>query len=98
MIKRILIKPIISEKSEHLSESLGQYSFVVDKKSNKVEIRKAVEEMYNVAVTSVNTMIMPGKEKSRSSRGGVQKGRVSSYKKAIVKLVEGEEINFFGEV
>lgn len=97
-MKQILIKPIISEKAEILSGSEGQYSFVVNKKANKVEIRKAVEEMYSVSVSSVNTLIMPGKSKTRNTKSGVLKGRSSSYKKAIVKLANGEEIDFFGEV
>jgi len=98
MANQILIKPIISEKSEGLSEKLSQYSFVVNRKSNKVEIRKAVEQEYNVNVSAVNTMIMPSKSKSRNTRRGQQKGRVSPFKKAIVTLAEGEEIDFFGEV
>jgi len=98
MAKHILIKPIISEKAESLSDQLQQYSFVVDKTSNKIEIRKAVEKMYNVAVSSVNTMIMPGKSKQRSTRTGTQKGSVSPYKKAIVTLAAGEELDFFGDI
>lgn len=98
MTKRILIKPIISEKSENLSGDFSQYSFVVHKEANKVEIRKAIEEMYSVNVTSVNTLVMPGKSKTRNTRSGVQKGKISSYKKAIIKLASGEEIDFFGEV
>ena len=94
----ILIKPIISEKSETLTEKLNQYTFVVAKSANKVEIKKAVEKMYGVAVDSVNTLRTPGKAKSRNTKSGVVKGKVSSYKKAIIKLSEGEEINFFGDV
>lgn len=95
--KNILIKPLINEKSEVLSEELGKYTFIVDKKANKVEIRKAVEAMYGVDVQAVNTMIMPAKERSRFTRTGVMKGRTSVYKKAIITLEEGEEINFYGE-
>lgn len=98
MAKTILVKPIITEKAEELSESLNQYSFVVHRKANKIEIKKAVEEMYNVAVNSVNTMIMPAKAKNRNTRSGILKGRVSAYKKAVVTLSEGEEIDFFGDV
>ncbi|MBX2816296.1 MAG: 50S ribosomal protein L23 [Saprospiraceae bacterium] len=98
MAKRILIKPIISEKAEQLSENHGQYSFVVDKKANKIEIRKAVEAMYNVSVDSVNTAIMPAKAKKRFTRAGTQNGRIQAYKKAIVKLAAGEEIDFFGDI
>lgn len=98
MAKPILIKPLITEKAETLSEGLNKYSFVVAKGSNKVEIRKAVQEMYGVNVTSVNTAIMPGKAKNRTTKSGVLKGRVSAYKKAVVTLVEGEEIDFFGDI
>jgi large subunit ribosomal protein L23 len=98
MAKTILIKPIITEKAEKLSESNNQYSFIVDRKVNKIEIKLAVEDMYNVNVASVNTMVMPAKAKSRNTRSGVTKGYVSSYKKAIVKLADGEEIDFFGDI
>ncbi len=98
MAHHILIKPIISEKAEGLSEKLNQYSFVVDKRANKIQIKKAVTEMYNVSVKAVNTLTMPGKYKTRSSRSGVQKGRQSSFKKAIVTLASGEEIDFFSEI
>lgn len=98
MARHILVKPIISEKAEGLSEKLNQYSFVVDKTANKIEIRKAVETMYNVSVKAVNTLTMPGKYKTRSTRSGVQKGRQASYKKAIITLGAGEEIDFFSEI
>ena len=98
MAREILIKPIISEKAEQLSELRNQYSFVVDRTANKLQIRKAVEEMYGVSVSSVNTMVMPGKNKSRYTRTGVQRGRQSSYKKAVVTLVQGEEIDFFTDI
>ncbi len=89
---------MITEKSETLSESLMQYTFVVNKKANKIEIKTAVEQMYGVTVESVNTLVMPGKSKVRNTRSGLQKGRKSSFKKAIVRLSEGEEIDFFGDV
>ncbi|NRB46464.1 MAG: 50S ribosomal protein L23 [Saprospiraceae bacterium] len=98
MAKTVLVKPIITEKAEGLSDSLNQYSFVVDRKANKIEIRKAVEEMYGVTVDSVNTMIMPAKTKNRTTRSGYVRGRVSAYKKAIITLTEGEEIDFFGDI
>jgi len=97
--KNVLIKPIITEKSERLTESFGnKYSFLVNKSSNKIEIKKAVEKMYSVNVTGVNTIIMPGKSKSRNTRSGVVRGKSSSFKKAIITVAEGEDIDFFGEV
>ncbi len=98
MAKNILIKPLITEKAETLSEGLNKYTFVVLKTANKVEIRKAVETMYGVAVAGVNTMLMPGKTKNRSTKSGMLKGRVSAFKKAIITLAEGEEIDFFGDI
>ena len=97
MAKDILIKPLITEKADRLSENLGQYTFLVNKKANKVEIKKAIEDWFNVEVESVRTAIMPSKSKVRNTKGGIQRGRVSSYKKAMVTLAEGDEIDFFGE-
>ncbi|MCL4171405.1 UNVERIFIED_CONTAM: hypothetical protein GTU68_047058, partial [Idotea baltica] len=84
MAKEILIKPIISEKAEQLKEDLGQYSFVVAKNANKIEIKNAVSEIYKVNVVGVSTLNMPSKSKVRNTRTGVQKGRVSGFKKAVV--------------
>jgi len=96
--KTILIKPIITEKAEQLSENLQQYSFIVHRRANKIEIRKAIEKMYNVEVAAVNTMVMPGKVKRRNTRSGLVLGRVPSYKKAIITLADGEVIDFFGDI
>ncbi len=98
MIKTVLVKPIITEKAEMLSENLNRYSFVVNRKAKKAEVKKAVEEMYDVKVLAVNTMIMPAKLKSRMTKSGLLKGKVSAYKKAIVTIPEGEEIDFYGEI
>ena len=98
MANQVLIKPIISEKEETLSEDLGQYSFVVDKRANKLEIKKAVEKMYNVNVASVNTNIVPRKLSVKNTKSGLQIGTKSAYKKAVVKLAEGEMIDLFGDL
>lgn len=97
MKKNILIKPVVSEKSEGLSDSLQQYTFIVDKAANKIEVRNAVEARYGVTVESVNTMTMPGKTKNRSTKSGLIRGRVAAYKKAIVTLSEGEELDLYNE-
>lgn len=94
-----IIKPIISEKSEILSSNQQKYSFVVDKKANKLDIKKAIEVMFpDVKVDTVNTAIMPAKSKVRNTRAGVQRGAVASYKKAIITLKDGGEIDFFGDL
>jgi large subunit ribosomal protein L23 len=98
MSRAVLVKPIISEKAELLSEKRGQYSFVVDKKANKIEIKKAVETMYNVSVVSVNTSIVPRKMRVRNTKSGVQVGSKSAYKKAVITLVPGETIDLFGDL
>jgi large subunit ribosomal protein L23 len=95
-MKQIIIKPIISEKSDKLASKSNQYTFVVAKSANKIEIGKAVESFYNVTVEGVNTAIMPSKQKSRMTKKAVVKGRVSSYKKAVVTLAEGDSIEVFG--
>jgi large subunit ribosomal protein L23 len=96
MSRNILIKPIISEKSEKLTAKGNQYTFVVDKKANKLEIKKAVEAMFTTNVIAVNTVIVPAKLKSRNTRSGVLRGSISAYKKAYVKLAEGEELDIYG--
>jgi len=81
-----------------LGEKLNRYGFVVDKRANKLQIKDAVEELYNVTVTDVNTMVYGGKTKSRYTKSGVITGRTNSYKKAIVTLAEGENIDFYSNI
>ena len=81
----ILVKPIITEKVSDLNEK-GKYGFVVNKKANKVEIKKAIEKMYGVTVEKVNTMIHPGKKKTRYTKSQIISGRTGLYKKAIIIL------------
>jgi len=94
----ILIKPIITEKMTHLGDSLNRYGFLVEKKANKIQIKKAVETMFGVSVESVNTMVYHGKRKSRFTKTGTVTGRTSSYKKAIITLAEGETIDFYSNI
>lgn len=98
MAKQILVKPLISEKAEMLSEDLNHVTFIVNKRANKIEIKKAVEDIYSVSVTRVNTLVMPAKQRSRFTRAGLQKGRISAYKKAIVTLEGDDTIDFFNEI
>lgn len=94
----VLIKPVLTEKVNKQIEKNRSYTFVVDRKSNKLEIKKAVEQFYGVTVTDVNTIVVPAKAKSRNTKSGVIVGRKPSKKKAIVKVAEGEEINLYGEI
>ena len=91
----IIIKPIVTEKMTQKTESLNDYGFVVNRKANKIEIKKAVENSYGVKVLSVKTMIYRGKEKSRFTKTGVIKGKTSSFKKAIVRLEKDNSIDFY---
>ncbi len=92
----VLIKPVISEKATNNSEVLGQYSFYVDTKANKIEIKKAVEAAYGVTVVSVSTLVSAPKVKTRYTKTGFQTGKTNKLKKAIVSLAEGQEIELFG--
>ena len=94
----ILIKPVVTEKMERLTDKLNQYGFIVDKRANKLQIKKAIEELYGVTVDSVSTMRYAGKVKSRYTRTGVLVGRTNSYKKAIVTLKEGDKIDFYSNI
>ena len=94
----ILIKPILSEKSNALQEQRGVYSFRVDRKANKLEIKKAVETFYGVNVAEVRTLTAPSKSKSRMTKAGVISGRKPGYKKALVKLAEGESIDLYSNI
>ena len=94
----VLVRPLITEKMTKLSAKLGQYGFVVNRKANKVEVKEAVESMYGVAVRSVNTMVVPGKKRSRNTKSKFIVGRTSATKKAIVTLAEGETIDFYSNI
>jgi large subunit ribosomal protein L23 len=92
----ILKRPLLTEKVAAMNEK-GVYGFVVDVKANKIQIKKAVEQMYGVNVDNVRTMIVAGKRKVRFTKSGVAQGRKPKYKKAIVQLAEGEIIDFYSE-
>jgi large subunit ribosomal protein L23 len=94
----VIIKPIVTERMTWLGENLNRYGFIVDKNSNKIQIKKAVEDMYSVSVTSINTMNYAGKGKTRYTKGGIISGRTNSFKKAIVTLAEGDKIDFFSNI
>lgn len=94
----ILLKPIVTEKMTAQGEEHNRYGFVVDKSANKLQIKKAVEELYDVKVADVNTMRYGGKRKVRYTKSGVSTGKTSSYKKAVVTLEEGEVIDFYSNI
>ncbi|MDR3269841.1 MAG: 50S ribosomal protein L23 [Tannerella sp.] len=95
----IIIKPIVTEKQTAITDKTpNRFGFRVSPDANKLEIKKAVETMYNVSVVDVNTMNYSGKRKSRYTKSGVISGKQVSYKKAIVTLKEGEVIDFFSNI
>lgn len=94
----IIIKPIITEKMTALGEKLGRYGFIVDKRANKLQIKKAVKELYGVEVEDVNTMTYAGKYKSRFTKSGLLSGKTNSFKKAIITLAKGESIDFYSNI
>lgn len=91
----VLIKPVLSEKANKFSEKSNRYTFVVDRKANKLEIKKAVETFYGVQVESVNTWVMPSKLKSKYTKAGFVTGRKPAKKKALVTVAEGETIDLY---
>lgn len=94
----ILKKPIITEKMTLQGERLNRYGFIVDKNANKIQIKNAVEEMYDVTVDSVNTIVYGGKAKSRYTKTGLITGKTSSFKKAIITLADGDNIDFYSNI
>jgi large subunit ribosomal protein L23 len=94
----VLVKPILTEKANAQQEKLRRYAFRVNRKSNKLEIKKAVEEFYGVTVLEVNTVVVPGKNKTRYTKAGFIKGVKSAYKKAYVTVGEGETIDLYSNI
>ena len=91
----ILIKPIITEKATNDSELNNRYTFQVNVKSNKVEIKKAVEKAYGVSVDKVRTINVRPDRSTKFTKTGIQHGKTNAVKKAIVQLAEGEVIDLY---
>ena len=89
----IIVRPVVSEKS-YASFDGGVYTFIVAPDANKIEIRKAIEEIFNVRVTNVNTINRKGKRK-RNRRSGEWSAR-PDQRRALVSLAEGDRIEIFG--
>jgi large subunit ribosomal protein L23 len=94
----ILIKPIITEKATNHSEIFNRYTFVVAKKANKLEIKGAVEAAYGVSILSVKTLNYPIQRNTKFTKKGLVTGVKSGYKKAIVQVAEGENIDFYNNL
>lgn len=94
----ILLKPVLTEKMTSDSELLNVYGFIVDRKADKGKIKRAVESLYGVKVSSVRTMNYLGKVKRKQTKTTIQTGRTNAYKKAIVSLVDGDTIDVFSNI
>ena len=97
-VTEVLIKPILTEKANAQQESLRRYAFKVNRRANKLEIKTAIEQFYGVNVLEVNTLVVPGKYKTRSTKSGVISGVKSGYKKALVTVAEGETIDLYASI
>jgi large subunit ribosomal protein L23 len=94
----IVIRPIVTEKMNRQGDSLSKYGFMVSTGANKLQVKLAVEKLYGVNVSSVNTIKYSGKTKTRNTRSGVMRGKGSAFKKAIVTLAKGDKIDFYSNI
>jgi large subunit ribosomal protein L23 len=95
----IIKKPLITEKATEDSEMNNRFTFVVDHRANKLEIKNAVENMYGVTVSAVRTMNYGGGKSSvKYTNRGVVEQRSTRYKKAVVTVAEGETIDLFNNI
>ena len=94
----IIFKPIVTEKMTDRGEKLNRYGFIVDRRANKLEIKNAVEQMYNVTVEDVNTVNYHGKRRSRYTKAGLLRGRSNHFKKAYVTLAGDDKIDFYANI
>ena len=90
-LENVLVKPLLTEKSSKETETYNRYAFVVNIKSNKNQIKSAVEKFFDVKVVSVRTSVLPG----RTKRAGKGHKKTASSKKAYVQLQDGQKIEFF---
>jgi large subunit ribosomal protein L23 len=97
-LSEVLIKPILTEKANAQQEKLRRYAFKVNRKANKLEIKKAIEGFYGVNVIDVNTAVIPGKNKTRFTKAGYIQGQKPAYKKALVTVAEGEAIDLYSAI
>jgi len=89
---QVLLKPVVSEKANIVKEEAGHVTFFVHPQANKVEVKKAVEKVFDVKVEAVN---MVNRKPMKRSKMGRVIGKIPGYKKAYVKLVPGEKIDLF---
>jgi len=93
-----IIKPIVTEKMTSITEKQNKFGFIVRPEANKLQIKKEIEERYNVNVVGISTIRYAGKNKRRYTRAGLLTGRTNAFKKAIVTLKENETIDFYSNI
>src|SRR3954463_3884444 len=94
----VLIRPILTEKANAQQEKLRRYAFKVNRRANKLEVKKAIEAFYGVTVIDVNTAVIPGKSKTRFTKAGYISGQKPAFKKAFVTVADGESIDLYAAV
>ena len=95
---QVLVRPLITEKMSDITAEQNKYGFIVNPRSNKIQIAKAVSEKFDVHVVEVKTINHQGKTKTQFRKSGRYTGKTAKFKKAIVTLKEGETIDIFEEV
>ena len=95
---KVIFEPIITEKATNDSELRNRYSFVVSREANKIQIKNAVQEKYNVTVQKVRTQIYGSERKTKFTKRGVQRTKTNMKKKAIVDIQDGESIDFYNNL
>jgi len=93
----IIKRPILTEKMLDQTDKYNRYGFIVDIAADKQQIKKAIENLYDVEVVKVRTMIYPAKRKTKYTRKGIFTSKQGAYKKAIVELKEGQSIDFYNQ-
>ena len=94
-----IIKPLVTEKQTKITEkNPSRYGFIVRPETNKLQIKKEVEALYNVTVVDVNTLRNAGKRSSRYTKAGLIKGQKNAFKKAIVTVKDGDTIDFYSNI
>ena len=95
---KVIFQPIITEKATNDSELRNRYTFVVNREANKIQIKDAVENKYNVTVEKVRTQIYGSERKTKYTKRGVQRTKTNIKKKAIVDIQDGDSIDFYNNL
>ena len=95
---KVIFEPIITEKATNDSDLRNRYTFVVNREANKIQIKDAVEEKYNVTVDKVRTQIYGSERKTKFTKKGVQRTKTNIKKKAIVDIQDGDSIDFYNNL